>query len=174
MHRKAVKTIAICTRALNSNPRCPLLSALATHIGSWCIDFVSMGAVLHDHMAYYHLMMDIPSSVTFHALTDNIVYTVLILLMFKTSLALTNSCFFFFCFTKIQIRVYFYTILRLQNSCRMSYIIYIYNIYIYLYLILSNKIIVLLMLFHKTLWSYISCVLNLWIYKLTCLQISMI
>lgn len=130
MHRKAVKTIAICTRALNSNPRCPLLSALATHIGSWCIDFVSMGAVLHDHMAYYHLMMDIPSFVTFHALTDNIVYTVLILLMFKTSLALTNSCFFSFVSQKYR-RVIVSTVLKyftkswieiLSNTC-----IFLYN-----------------------------------------------
>lgn len=126
MHRKAVKTIAICTRALNSNPRCPLLSALATHIGSWCIDFVSMGAVLHDHMAYYHLMMDIPSSVTFHALTDNIVYTVLILLMFKTSLALTNSCFFFFCFTKIQKSNSFYSVEVFHKILNWNTVKYVY------------------------------------------------
>lgn len=126
MHRKAVKTIAICTRALNSNPRCPLLSALATHIGSWCIDFVSMGAVLHDHMAYYHLMMDIPSSVTFHALTDNIVYTVV-----QNVVGVDKFMLFSFCFTKIQKSNSFYSVFKyftkswieiLSNTC-----IFLYN-----------------------------------------------
>lgn len=93
------------------------------------------GAARSYGLLSYHLMMDIPSSVTFHALTDNIVYNVLILLMFKTSLALTNSCFFSFVsqkyrrvivstvfkyFTKSWIEILsntclFYTILRQQN-----------------------------------------------------------
>lgn len=68
--------------------------------------------------------------VTFHALTDKIVYTVLILLMFKTSLALTNSCFFSFVSQKYK-RVIVSTVFKyftkswieiLSNTC-----IFLYN-----------------------------------------------